>query len=139
MGRKETIKARQGRQKTLLLEQLRKTPVIETACQKTGVPRSTVYRWMKKSKTFARQIEVAMSEGRKFMIGVAENQLFSLIGEKSFQAIKLYLTTHSERYSNKLELTGNVSLKEKPLTKEQKKIIRQALRRSSLNQYGKDK
>jgi predicted DNA binding protein len=137
MTRRDTIKSRQNKLKDALLEQIKRTPTIETACQKVGVGRATVYRWINDNKRFAKQIDEALTEGRTFMSDVAENQLFSLIGEKKFEAIRLYLQTHNARYSNKLELSGSVTTRDEPLTKEQKKLIREALKLSSLRHYAK--
>jgi hypothetical protein len=139
MSRRETIIARQNKLKKAFLEQLKRTPTIETSCQKVGVGRATVYRWINSNKRFKKKVEEALSEGRTFMSDIAENQLFSLIGEKEFQAIKLYLSTHNPRYSNKLELSGSVATKDEPLTREQKKLIREALKLSSLRHHGKEK
>jgi len=136
MSKKETIRARQLKLKEALLEQLKRTPTIETACQKVGVGRATVYRWRDKSKTFKAQIDGAQEEGRAFMSDVAENQLFALIGEKKYEAIRFYLSTHNPRYSNKLEISGKVGTDE-PLTKAQRRLIREALRLSSINHHGK--
>lgn len=133
MSRKDSIKGRQDAIKEALLDQLRRTPTIETACQKVKVSRATVYRWVAASKKFEKQIDEAQQEGRAFMVDIAENQLFSLIGEKKFEAIRLYLTTHNPRYGNKLELSGLVTTKNEQLTKSQKKLIREALRLSSIN------
>ena len=138
MSRKNSIKARQSKLKQALLEQLKRTPTIETSCQKVGVSRATVYRWISASKKFEAQIDMALNEGRTFMSDIAENQLFSLIGEKKYEAIRLYLSTHNSRYSNKLEVSGSVT-SDQPLTKEQKKLIREALKLSSLRHYGKPK
>jgi hypothetical protein len=138
MSRKDSIKDRQNKIKEALLEQLRRTPTIETACLKIKVSRATVYRWVAASKKFEKQIDEAQQQGRAFMLDVAENQLFSLIGESKFEAIRLYLTTHNPRYSNKLELSGSVTTKDEHLTKEKKKLIREALRLSSLNLHEKD-
>ena len=38
--------------KELILEQLRKTPIVQVACEKTGIARATYYRWRKKDKRF---------------------------------------------------------------------------------------
>ncbi|GMU25803.1 hypothetical protein KJZ71_03380 [Patescibacteria group bacterium] len=138
MSRKDSIQARQGKIKDALLEQLKRTPTLETACQKVGVARATVYRWIAASKKFAKDIDEAQREGRLFMSDVAENQLFSLIGEKKIEAIRLYLTTHNPRYGNKLELSGSLTAKDEQLSRSQKKLIREALRLSSLNIHGKD-
>ncbi len=139
MSRRDTIKARQNKLKTAFLEQLKRTPTIETSCQKVGVARATVYRWMKASRKFEKQVDEALVEGRAFMSDIAETQLFSLIGERELSAIRLYLTTHNPRYSNKLELSGSLTTRDQPLTKEQKKLIREALKLSSLRNYGKKK
>lgn len=139
MSRRDTIKARQNKLKEAFLEQLKRTPTIETSCQKVGIARATVYRWIKASGKFEKKVDEALVEGRTFMSDVAENQLFSLIGDKKIEAIRLYLSTHNSRYSNKLELSGSVSSKDEPLTKEQKKLIREALKLSSLRNYGKKK
>ena len=137
MTRKNTIKIRQGKVKQAFLEQLKRTPTIETSCQKVSVSRATVYRWINANKSFRKKVDEALTEGREFMLDVAETQLFSLIGDKEMSAIRLYLSTHSPRYSNKLELSGTVSTKDEPLTKEQKKLIRQALKLSSLRNHVK--
>jgi len=139
MSRRDTIKARQGKLKEAFLEQLKRTPTIETSCQKVGIARATVYRWIKASGKFEKKVDQALVEGRTFMSDIAENQLFSLIGDKKIEAIRLYLSTHNSRYSNKLELSGSVSSKDEPLTKEQKKLIREALKLSSLRNHGKKK
>lgn len=138
MSRKDSISARQNKIKEALLDQLRRTPTIETACQKVNVARATVYRWIAASKKFEKQIDAAQLEGRAFMLDIAENQLFSLIGEKKFEAIRLFLSTHNPRYGNKLELSGSVTAKDGYLTKEKKKLIREALKLSSLTIHEKD-
>jgi hypothetical protein len=43
--------------KIAFLEQLKRTPTIETSCQKVGVARATVYRWMTDSNKFKAQVE----------------------------------------------------------------------------------
>lgn len=138
MSRKDSIQARQSKIKQALLDQLKRTPTLETACQKVNIARATVYRWIAASKAFEKDIDAAQQEGRLFMSDIAENQLFSLIGEKKIEAIRLYLTTHNPRYGNKLELSGSLTTKEEKLTPSQKKRIRKALRLSSLNVHGKD-
>jgi len=139
MSRKDTVKARQNKLKEAFLEQLKRTPTIETSCQKVSIARATVYRWIKASKKFEKKVDEALVEGRTFMSDIAENQLFSLIGDKKIEAIRLYLSTHNSRYGNKLELSGKVSTKDEPLTAEQKTLIKKALRLSSLHTYGKSK
>lgn len=137
MSKEKTIKMRQDRLKKILLEQMRRTPTVEQSCQKSGVSRMTVYRWMKASKRFADEAETALREGREFVSDIAEAQMFSLINQGKTEMIKFFLTHNNARYANKLELSGAVSNKEDVLTKEQKALVRQALKFSSFRNYGK--
>jgi len=139
MSRKETIKIRQNKLRQALLDQLKRTPAIELACDKVSVARATYYRWTKTSKRFAKEAELAIWEGRLFISDIAESQIFSLIRDKKIEAIKFWLTHNNPRYSNKLELSGTVITKDEPLTDEQKALIKKALRLSSLHAYGKSK
>lgn len=139
MSRKDTIETRQNKLKQAFLEQLKKTPTIETSCQKVGIARATVYRWIKVSKKFEIKVDESLNEGRTFMADIAENQLFSLIGDKDISAIRMYLSTHSSRYSNKLELSGTITNRDEPLSSEQKALIKKALKLSSLDLHEKEK
>ena len=132
MSRTETIAQRQGKLKQLLLEQLKRTPTIEQAAQKVGTTRMTVYRWRKASKRFDEAIEAALNEGREFVSDIAETQMFNLIGQGKQEMIKYFLSHNNPRYAAKLELSGEVSTKDNPLTAEQKALIRQAIKLSPL-------
>lgn len=132
MTREATIKERQKKLQDAFLEQLKRTPVIEQACQKVGTSTSTVCRWRREDKKWSTLVDVALAEGRLFMSDIAETQLFALIAKQEFKAIQLYLTTHNKRYSKKLELSGSVEHKDAPLTKEQRKLMRRAQQLSTL-------
>jgi len=47
-----TINLRQAKDKEFLLECLKKMPIVETACARAGIGRSTFYRWRKEDKEF---------------------------------------------------------------------------------------
>ncbi len=138
MSREKTIKIRQAKLKKVVLEQLTRTPIIEIACEKVGISRMTLHRWTKTSKQFAKQVEDALFEGRLFISDIAESQLFSLMKDKKIEAIKYVLRHNNPRYADRRELSGTVSTKDEPLTAEQKALIRQALKLSSLRNYGKN-
>ena len=74
MSKVETIKARQGKLKQALIEQLRRLPLREAAYDKVGVTRMTVSRWRKASQKFADEMDAAISEGYEFICGMAESQ-----------------------------------------------------------------
>jgi len=39
------VEDRQAKQQQLLLRELAKTPIVDTACQRVGIGRATYYRW----------------------------------------------------------------------------------------------
>lgn len=126
---------RQKKEKHLLIEQLKKTPIIQIACEKTNIGRATYYRWRKEDPEFAKLADEALLEGRFLVSDIAESQIISLIKDKKIEAIKFWLAHNNPRYAQKLELSGTVSTKNEHLTVEQKKFIRKALKLSSLRNH----
>lgn len=126
----KNIEIRQGKQKEALLDQLKRTPTVELSCDKCGISRATFYRWRKESKKFARQADEAIAEGRRFMSSIAESQIFSLIRDRKFEAIRFWLANNEPRYSNKLEIKGHITTTNTidALTPEQKKLLRKAMK-----------
>ena len=112
----------------LILEQLKKIPVVEVACEKLNISRSTYYRWRENPK-FAEAADVAMKDGTLYINDLSEAQVVSLIREKNFQAISLWLRVHHPRYAHRLELEGRIEHVEKRmLTPEEKALIEKNLR-----------
>jgi len=123
--------------KSLLLEQLKKTPIIQIACEKTGVGRATYYRWRKEDKDFARHADEAIFEGELFINDISESQLISAIKDKNLPAIKFWLQHHHPRYTDKLEISGHLEHPTEALTPEQEKVVRKALKLASLHKGDK--
>ncbi|MCK9368595.1 hypothetical protein M0R04_01320 [Candidatus Dojkabacteria bacterium] len=114
-----------GITKKTIIEQLRKTPVIQVTCEKLGVSRATFYRWKKRDPKFAEEAEIALQEGSQLINDMAESQLISAIRDGNLTGIIFWLKNHHKSYSPKLEVTtksGDI-----PLSEEQKEIIRQSL------------
>jgi len=120
-------------------EELRKVPIVQVACEKTNVSRNSVYRWKKSDKSFSKKMDQAIFEGVEFVNDMSESQLLTLIKEKNYPAISFWLRHRNDNYKNKLEVSGTFSSKDEPLTKDQKKIIKEALKLSSLEDYEKSK
>lgn len=108
-----------------LVEQLRKTPVIEVACKKIGIGRATFYRWKKKDQKFAEEAEFALNEGSQLVNDMAESQLITSIKNGNMTGIIFWLKNHHKQYSPKLEVTTKSA--DLPLTEEQKETIRRSL------------
>ena len=108
------------------LDELRKVPIVQVACEKTGLSRNSVYRWRKEDKDFLKKMDNALSEGVALVNDMSESQLLTLIKEKNYPAISFWLRHRNDNYKNKLEITTKDDNEE--LTPSQSKIVKQALK-----------
>jgi len=118
--------------KALLVEQLKKTPVIQVACEKLEIARSTFYRWRDQDKDFANAVNESMNQGTEFVSDFAESKLIEAIRDKNLRAVFFWLKSHSNRYATKIELNGKLRVENEFLTDEQKELIEKALALSGL-------
>ena len=123
----KTIEKRQSKNKELLLEQLKKTPVVQIACEKAGVGRATYYRWRKEDSEFTKQSDQALHDGSLLVNDMAESQLMSAIKDKNMTAIIFWLKHHHPAYATKVEVTTNNKNQDIELTEEQKALLNKAL------------
>ncbi len=112
------------------LTELRKVPIVQVACEKVGISRNTIYRWLKEDKQFAKDFAEAEEAGVEFVNDMSESQLLQLIKDRKFPAIRLWLTNHHKRFATK-PLSEHHG-REKELTDEQKDTIKQALQYANL-------
>ena len=108
------------------LDELRKVPIVQVACEKTGISRNSVYRWRKDDKEFLKKMDSALSDGVALVNDMSESQLLTLIKEKNYPAISFWLRHRNDNYKNKLEITTKEDNEE--LTPSQAKIVKQALK-----------
>jgi len=118
--------------KELLIEQLKKTPIIQVACEKTGVGRATYYRWKKEDEEFSTKADEALSEGSSLVSDIAESQLMSAIKDKNLTAIIFWLKHHHPAYATKVEVNARLRADNETLTPEQEALVTKALRLASL-------
>ncbi len=114
----------------LFLEEIRKIPIIQVACEKSNISRQTFYRWKKESKKFSLAVDKAMEEGVAFVNDMSETQLLNLIKGKDFKAVSFWLRNRNNNYKQKVEITTKVENEE--LTKGQAKIVRDALKLAAI-------
>lgn len=105
------IDQRQQEQKKLIVDQLRKIPIIQVACEKNGVARATYYRWVAEDETFALETEDAIREGTAFINDMAESQLITLIKDQNYPAISFWLRNRHKAYADKLRIQAEVAVK----------------------------
>ncbi|UMX47529.1 MAG: hypothetical protein L7H18_03715 [Candidatus Nealsonbacteria bacterium DGGOD1a] len=118
--------------KEAVIEQLRKIPIIEVACSKAGIGRTTFYRWKKEDQGFAELIDIALREGLAFVSDMAESQLISAIKDGQMPAIVFWLRNRHEDYKTKVEISGRINQADETLTPEQEATVREALRLAAL-------
>ena len=119
-------------EKNLLLENLRQIPILELACKKSGVARASFYRLKKEDKGFAKLVDEAISVGEDLITDLSQSQLLSLIQDKNFQAIQLWLKHHHKKYADKVEISGSIDVKDTPLTDDQKQLVEKSVRQAGL-------
>lgn len=123
----ETIQKRQTDEMSLLIENLKKIPIVQVSCERSSVGRATYYRWRKENKKFANDADKAIQEGVEFVNEIAESQLLKAIKEGNITSVFYWLNHRHKAYNNKLEITGSVETKSKELTEKQMEQIKQAL------------
>lgn len=129
---KETSPSRKDKNKELLIEQLKKTPIIQIVCEKLNIARSTFYRWKCEDEKFGEAVDNAIIEGNQLINDLAESKLISAIKDQNMTGIIFWLKNHHKLYTDKLELRGKIKTETKNLTPEQEKLIMKALELSSL-------
>ncbi len=126
--RRQTVAARQVRDKRMLLEQLKKTPIIQICCEKLQIGRTTFYEWYKADKGFAKSVDTALSEGTGLMNDMAESQLLAAVRDGNLGAITYWLKHRHPAYATKMEVTAHLQKQKDELTPEQEKAVSDALR-----------
>lgn len=116
--------------KSSFFAELAKVPIVQVACEKTGLSRNSVYRWKREDKSFAQEMEKALSEGVAFVNDMSESQLLTMIKEKNYSAISFWLRHRNDNYRNKLEITTVEESEE--MTPSQKKTVRNALKLAAI-------
>lgn len=79
------------------LAELEKLPNITIACKTVGISRQTYYRWLQ-NPTFEVKVNVAMKEGVQYINDMTEAQLFKLVQEKNWQAVRYWLSHRHDKY-----------------------------------------
>lgn len=117
-------------QRELMLAQLRKTPIVQIACEKTGVSRTSFYRWRREDKAYAEATDRAILEGVQLVNDMAESQLLAAIRDGNITAIGLWLKHNHARFKTRVEVEAHHHHTQDTLTLEQEAIVKEALRLS---------
>ena len=113
------------------MDELRKIPIVQVACEKTGLSRNSVYRWKNEDAEFRKAMEEALAEGEELVNDMSEGQLLTLIKEKNWSAISFWLRKRNPKFKDRIEV--EVAPKQEELTPEQEETVREALRLASID------
>lgn len=120
----ETLAVKTRAQKQAFLEQLPKYPIVQVACEKSGVGRSTYYAWRKDDKEFEKLADIAMRSGELFINDMAESRLIQNIQNGHTTSIIFWLKNHHGGYNDRIVHEHEHSLE---LVDEDRKAIVKAL------------
>lgn len=90
------------------LVQLRKIPIVQVACEKSGISRNSVYRWRNDDEEFRKEMEAALIEGEALVNDMSESQLLSMIRDRNWSAISFWLRHRNPKFRDRLEVTANI-------------------------------
>jgi predicted DNA binding protein len=131
-GVSDLIDIRQLKTKERIIENLKKAPIIQIACERAGIGRATYYRWRQTDRIFAQQADEALLEGSLLVNDLAESQLISAIREQNLGAIVFWLKHHHPNYTTKLEVTARLKSENEALTPKQEALVEKALKLAAL-------
>jgi len=126
---------KRDRTKDLVLEQLRRVPIIQVAAEKVGVSRTTIYRWRDESEQYRKDLEAALVEGEALINDLGESQLLTLMKDKHWPSIQFWLRHRNPKFRERVEVTANFQTPQEELTPEQQAIVREALRLAQLTTH----
>jgi ACT domain-containing protein len=113
--------------KQQVIDQLKFNPIVQIACQKSGVSRATFYRWRSEDKDFKKQTETAIKDGVLLINDLAESQLLAAIKEQNLTAIIFWLKNHHTDYADKIQVSTDQKPIDNNLTPEEEKLVKKAL------------
>lgn len=83
------------------LTELEKLPNVLHACKTVGISRQTVYRWCKEDPGFEAAMVKALKEGIANMNDITESQVYRMIQDKNWSAVRFWLQHHHPSYKPK--------------------------------------
>lgn len=118
---------KKSRLKNTFLEELKRIPIIQVACEKVGISRTSVYRWREKDKKFTEEMDTALAEGEALINDLTEAQLLNMIKDQEWCAISFWLRHRNPKFKEKVEVSGTIKNENEILNPEQEQFLRDAL------------
>ncbi|MEK7144417.1 MAG: phBC6A51 family helix-turn-helix protein [Patescibacteria group bacterium] len=127
-----TLSVKTAEQKLAVLEHLTKCCIVQLACERVGVGRSTYYKWLSEDKEFKGLANKAINTGREYLNDIAISGLLKKIQEGHLTALIFWLKNNhvwfAERIRHEYHLVDNDGI----LPDEQREQIVRACRISGM-------
>ncbi len=81
-----------------IIAELEKMPNKSYVCQKLGISRQTLYRWIEDDLDFSDGVELAIRIGNESMSDLAESKLVEMVKEGDFRAVRYLLDNKHKDY-----------------------------------------
>jgi hypothetical protein len=134
-SKKSISQIRIEKEKINFVEQLKRTPIVQSVCERLGIGRATFYRWKADDPEFSKLVDEAFFDGHLLINDLAESQLVSAVKDRKMHAITYWLKHHHPDYSNRIEIKMQ---KEDKLTEEEQILLEEAIKKSKELLYGGD-
>lgn len=85
------------------LREIRKTPIIQVACDKVGISRQTYYRWREQDFDFKVRADKALDEGEELVNDVAESTVLRGIQNQDKYWTTFWLDRRHPKFRKSLE------------------------------------
>jgi hypothetical protein len=115
------MKTKDGKKK--MLEALRENHIVLAACRKTGISKSSFYRWCQDDPAFAAEAGAAIQEGIDLVNDAAESNVVVGIKNQDKDMTKFWLTHRHPAYADKIKIESDKP--DEPLTlEEEEKMLK---------------
>ncbi|MFA6158357.1 MAG: hypothetical protein WC763_01900 [Candidatus Paceibacterota bacterium] len=113
------------------LAELRRIPIVQVACERSGISRNSVYRWRNEDAVFQKEMDKALEEGEALVNDMSESQLLTMIREKNWSAVSFWLRHRNPKFRERIEIAGSVKTIQE-LPPDQKEMVTNALKLADL-------
>lgn len=111
--RPERLRAKLAKKR--VIEHLQKYPIIEAACSKVGISRSTHYEWINSDLVYRGKVEAAIETSIGTVNDVAESNIINRVKDGDLKAAQYWLEHHHQAYAKRLSQTiQKLVMKPKP-------------------------
>lgn len=86
------------RKQKQFLEELKRTPIVSAVCNKIGISRQSIYRWLNEDFEFRALYKEALSHGADNINDLAESKLIGAIDRSEPWSIKYWLESNNKKY-----------------------------------------